>query len=81
MDKFTSLFHEFEGEKTPEAKFAKAIDVLDHIIQELDYKQDGHGLTEEFLRLKKERYVQDFPELKRFFDDLLIFAQKEKYFH
>ena len=67
-NKFFSLFQEFEERKTPEAKFAKAIDALDAEIHELDYKEDWKGWTKEFLIEKKSHLFEEFPELKKILD-------------
>ena len=79
-DKFYELFKEYHEQKTPEAKFVKAIDGLDPAIHELDYKEDWKGWTKEFLIDKKEHLFEDFPELKKVFYELLEFMEKENYF-
>lgn len=78
--KFLALFEEFEARKTKEAKFAKAIDALDAEIHELDYKEDWRGWTEEFLRRKKGPLVEEFPELKQAFEEIMQYAKEEGYF-
>ncbi len=78
--KFLVLFQEYEEGKTKEARFAKAIDALDAKIHELDYKEDWKGWTEEFLRKKKGPLFEEFPELKKFFEESLKFCRKEGYF-
>lgn len=78
--KFFDLFHEYEEGKTKEARFAKAIDALDAEIHELDYKEDWKGWTEEFLRKKKGPLFEEFPELKKLFEESLKFCRKEGYF-
>lgn len=79
-DKYSAMFKEFEGCQTDEAKFAHAIDKLDAIIHELDYKKDWDGWTEEFLRSKKEKYFKDFPEIMRMFEKIVEYCLKEGYF-
>ncbi len=69
-----------EKRKTKEAKFAKAIDALDAEIHELDYKEDWKGWTEEFLRRKKGPLVEEFPELKQAFEEIMQYAKEEGYF-
>ena len=78
--KFFVLFHQFEEGKTKEARFAKAIDALDAEIHELDYPQDWQGWTEEFLRKKKGPLMEEFPELKEMFEEIMAFVKKEGYF-
>ncbi len=80
-NKFLTLFHEYEEGKTTEARFAKAIDALDAVIHELDYKKDWKGWTEEFLRQKKGPLFEEFPELKTVFEESVTFAREEGYFN
>ncbi|HLC71862.1 MAG TPA: HD domain-containing protein [Candidatus Nanoarchaeia archaeon] len=79
-EKFLILFKEYEDSKTKEAKFARAIDALDAEIQELDYPLDWKGWKEEFLRRKKGPLMEEFPELKKAFEEIMEFAKKEGYF-
>ena len=79
-EKYVALFKEFEEEKTREAKFAKAIDQLDAVIHEMDYKKDWNGWTEQFLRNSKSKYFEEFPELKDLFEKLMVHLKKEGYF-
>jgi putative hydrolase of HD superfamily len=79
-NKFVRLFQEFEDGNTPEAKFCKAIDALDAVIHELDYKHDWKGWTEDFLREKKSSLFEPFPEMKEFFEEVLTQVRKEGYF-
>ncbi len=78
--KFFTLFQEYERGKTPEARFARAIDALDAELHELDYPQDWKGWTEEFLRKKKGPLFKEFPELKKVFEESIEFAKKRGYF-
>ena len=78
--KFLILFQEYEDGKTKEARFVKAIDALDAEIHELDYKEDWKGWTEEFLRKKKGPLMEEFPEMKKLFEESLKFCKKEGYF-
>jgi len=78
--KIKEFFHEFEENKTPEAKFANAIDKLDAIIQEIDYKKDWKGWSETFLRKEKEKYFEEFPEIKEAFDQIMAEMTKQGYF-
>ena len=80
QDKFWALFTEFEEERTIEARFARAIDTLDAIIQELDYKQDWAGWSREFLVSRKEKYFKEFPELLKEFHQLVEYMVAEGYF-
>ena len=79
-DKFVQLFKEFEDGNTSEAKFCKAIDALDAVIHEMDYKSDWKGWTEEFLREKKGPLFEEFPKMKALFEESLKFAREGGYF-
>jgi putative hydrolases of HD superfamily len=79
--KFVSLFNEFEEQKTREAKFAKAIDMLDAQIHEMDYKEDWKGWTEEFLRSKKQHLFEEFPLMMEVFEKVIGYLVKEGYFN
>jgi putative hydrolases of HD superfamily len=79
--KYLKLFEEFEEQKTPEAKFAKAIDAFDAELHEMDYKKDWKGWTEEFLRKSKEKYFVDFPILKKAFEETTEYAKNRGYFN
>ncbi len=78
--KYSSLFEEYNLGKTTEARFAKAIDALDAIIHELDYKKDWNGWSEEFLRKKKEQYFHEFPLINQCFKEIIQYCQNEGYF-
>ncbi|MGV8162795.1 MAG: HD domain-containing protein [Candidatus Nanoarchaeia archaeon] len=78
--KYKTLFIEYEEKKTIEAKFARAIDVFDAQIHEIDYKQDWKGWTKEFLINKKLKHFEEFPELKQDFLDLCEYLEEEGYF-
>jgi len=79
-EKFLAVFKEYEDGKTKEARFAKAIDALDAEIHELDYKENWKGWTEEFLRKKKGPLMEEFPVLKKAFEEIMEFTKKEGYF-
>ncbi len=78
--KFIHLFHEFKDQKTIEARFAKAVDKLDAIIHELDYKEDWQGWTKEYLVGRIAKYFEEFPELKTAFNNIITYAEDNDYF-
>lgn len=80
-DKFVTLFNEFEKCKTKEAKFARAIDQLDAIIQELDYKEDWKGWSREFLIEKKIKFFDEFTEVRKVFIKIVDYLEHEGYFN
>jgi putative hydrolases of HD superfamily len=71
--KFIDLYREYKERKTKEAKFAKAIDLLDAQIHEMDYKEDWKGWNEEFLIKMKLKYLKEFPPLEKTFNEILEF--------
>lgn len=78
--KLLELFDEFEEENSVEARFAKAIDRIDAVIHELDYKFHWKGWSEAQLRKYNEAPLQEFPEIKEFFEEIVKFVNKEGYF-
>lgn len=78
--KFVELYQEYKEQKTIEAKFAKAIDALDAEIHELDYKNDWKGWNEEFLIKSKAHLFNEFPEMKKIFNEIVIYLRENKYF-
>ena len=80
QNKFWELFTEFEEAQTVEARFARAIDTLDAIIQALDYKEDWIGWSQEFLVSRKEKYFIQFPELLKEFYKIAEYLEAEGYF-
>lgn len=79
--KLKALFTEFEENTTPESKFARAIDKLDALIHELDYKKDWKGWNEAMVRKYHSEALKAFPELYAVFEEILEFLKKEEYFH
>ncbi|MFA6064854.1 MAG: HD domain-containing protein [archaeon] len=67
------LNKEYHERKTIESKFAKAIDVLDPMLQSLKSKKEWIecNYTEEKLRAKQLKYLNDFPELKQFWEEMV----------
>ena len=80
-EKFIKLFIEFEEQKTQEARFAKAIDALDSLMHELDYKEDWKGWSEEQVRRYHGSYVKLFPELEDSFNKMLKYCDEQGYFN
>ncbi len=79
--KLSNVFKEFEECITLEAKFARAIEVLDPTIHEINYKEDWKGYTKEFLIEKKLKYFEEFPILKKQFLKILDYLEKNGYFN
>lgn len=78
-EKFYNLFMEYENQETIESKFAKCMDNIDAMIHEMDYKKDWKGWSDEFLRSRKEKYFEEFPKLKEFFEELLTYLVDNEY--
>lgn len=80
-NKFMNLFIEFEEQKTLESKFAKAIDVLDPLINQLDNKDNKwKRLPKKTLIERKLKYFKDFPEIEKVFFEIIEFAEKNNYY-
>ena len=77
--KFISLFKEFEEDKTPEARFAKAVDRMDAFIHFLDYKKAWAGWDEKRLREFYKECFDSFPEVSALFEQLIQYAKKNGY--
>ena len=79
---FIRFFEEFEDQKTPEAKFAMAMDKLEPIVHWSLHgtkKLKSLGWTEQVIRDVKQKYVEPFPELLKFFNDWLAHMKEEGY--
>ncbi len=77
--RYIELFTEYENLTSREAVFCKAIDALDAQIYFLDYKDYWKGWKTEFLRSKKQRYFEEFPELLEIWEEFLKFCEHEGY--
>ena len=80
-NKYHNTFMEYEVAKTPEAKFAKAIDSFDAILHEYDYKVDWKGWSKQFVINKKEINFKEFPLLLDEFHKIINHLEKEGYFN
>lgn len=78
-EKFSRLFQEFEEQKTPEAKFARAVDRIDALIHELDYKKDWKGWNEAKVRQFYQEEIKDVPMIKAAFEQILSYAREQGY--
>ncbi|MFH1063781.1 MAG: HD domain-containing protein [Candidatus Woesearchaeota archaeon] len=79
---FLDFFEEFEACETPEAKFAMAMDKMEPIIHWSVYstkKLKSLGWNEEVIRKTKEKYMEPFPELLKFFNDWIEHMKEEGY--
>lgn len=79
--KFWDYFNEFEQQITIEAKFAKAVDAIDPIIQGISVRTEWEGWSKEFLLKKKLPYFKPFPEIEEFFYELLKYLEDNQYFN
>jgi putative hydrolase of HD superfamily len=77
---FLELFTEFLDQKTAESKFARAIDIFDAELHEMDYKDDWKGWSEAFLRSKKKHLFKEFPEVDQAFEETTQYARDHGYF-
>lgn len=78
---YRELFEEFEAGETMEARFARAIDKLEPMIHQLDHKPDWkrYGYTEEILLQTKGRYMEPFPALHQFYQELIAYLKENDY--
>lgn len=79
-NKYIELHIEFDENKTIEARFANAIDKLDPILHEFDYKEDWKGWSKEFLLNKKEHFFLEFEPMLKDFRKVIDIMDKEGYF-
>ncbi|MBU2562001.1 MAG: HD domain-containing protein [Nanoarchaeota archaeon] len=81
-EEFSRHFREYELGKTREAKFAKAIDQLEPMVHWAIHTKDWRkwGFSEENLRAKKTKHLEQFPELLGFFNDLMKELKEKGYF-
>ncbi|MFH1173640.1 MAG: HD domain-containing protein [archaeon] len=84
-EKFWDCFVEFEEQMTSEAKFAKAMDIIDAQLHEIDYKEDWEGWTRAFLERRnteenRDAALNEFPEIAAAFTDILDWLEQEGYF-
>jgi len=79
-NKFLKLFNEFENKSSKEARFAKAIDQLDAVINQLEYKEKWSTWSKEYIIEKKEKYFEEFPNILKEFRELLVYLEEENYF-
>ena len=79
---FREFFDEFLEIKTPEAKFCKAIDQIEPVFHSLYDKQAWiiNKFTEQNIRARKEKYFEEFPEIKNTFNKILKYMKERGYF-
>ena len=66
-------------QSSEEAKFAKAIDKLDSLIQELAYPESWKNYTLKEIREWNEKPIKEFKILKEYFDTLLSYLEEKEY--
>ena len=71
---------EYKENSTREAKFARAIDALDPIVHVIEQPEEWrkHGFTEKKLREYKEPPLKEFPELMKFFNEMVKLLKEKK---
>lgn len=80
---YKKYYLEFEELSTTESRFAKAVDILEPIIHAYNKKEHWKSgkWTEVDLRRHKEKYLDEFPVLMKFFNDFVDYANKNDYFY
>lgn len=77
---FISFFKEFEDQSSAEAKFAAAMDKMEPIIQWSLHgteKLTSLGWNEQVIRDLKQKYMEPFPEILKFFNDWIDHMKAE----
>ena len=80
--KLVSMDNEYRLKRSPESKFASAIDKLDALIHELQYPQDWglKGFDEKNVRTWFEPSFTYFQTFKKYFEAIIVYLQEKKYF-
>lgn len=78
--KFYYLFDEFMKLESIESKVARAIDVIDAEIHEIDQKQDFKGWSRKFIEDSKLKYFEDLPDIREIFNHIMDFYTDNGYF-
>lgn len=79
------LIDEYDTQQTPESRFAKAIDKVEPLVQ--CYNAAGRAIflrnksTEEDSRSMKDKYLKDFPFIKKFSEVIQTTMVKEGFFY
>jgi putative hydrolase of HD superfamily len=79
-EKFERIFKEFKEQMTIESQFARAIDVLEAEIHELDHKEDWVGYTKEFIVSRKMHLFDKFPEMHKMYEEMVDYLEVNGYF-
>jgi putative hydrolase of HD superfamily len=78
--KISALLKEFVNLDSIEARFAKAIDAFDAVLQEIKYKRDWKGWSKDFLISRKEPLFKQFSMIRKDFIELVDFLDEQGYF-
>ena len=78
--KLISLFTEFEERKTAEARFAKAMDVMDATMHELDYPWHWKGWNEALVRSQYGKAAAEFEIVNDAFEECLAHVRENKFY-
>ncbi|MFT7615272.1 MAG: putative hydrolase of HD superfamily [Candidatus Woesearchaeota archaeon] len=79
-DPFMSAFTEYELQESVESHFAKACDVIEPLINELDSDKNWKRTNRAFIEEHKKVFVSKFPVILEAFTQVLDFAQSKGYF-
>ncbi len=79
------LIDEYEAQVTPESRFAKAIDKIEPLVQCYNAAGkaiiQGNKTTEVDSRTMKDKYIKDFPFIKKFSDVVQSVMVEEGFFY
>jgi len=81
-EEYEKLFKEFEKQETIEAKFARAIDNFDSIIQAIGFKDNWikFKITEQKMHDWHRVSIYNFKAMKKDYDEITKYLEKEGYF-
>lgn len=79
---YEELWNEYELQESREAKFCKAIDHLDPMINELDNKERWSEIKgfKTLIKEKKEPLFIEFPEIFTVYEEIMTFLETNGYF-
>lgn len=81
-DRLIKLDTEYRNMKTPESKFAHAIDKMDALVHEIQYPQDRgpKWFSEENVRKRFQPTFEYSPIFMKYFESMIIYLKTNNYF-
>ncbi len=78
-EEYLELTADYINKTSIESRYASGIDALDPMIQSLDKKDDWIGFEEEKIRKHNQHRVEEFPEQKQLFEEIIQHLKEIKY--